>query len=174
LVKAASWAKEHGLDTEWRRLLNRVLQLQPSHEAANKALGNVQYEGRWMSPEKAEILGKRAAGLVYVAGVWVEEAHAEDARAGVFHFRGERVTRPEYLALQAGKVRHPRTGDLIESADLEKARNNLFPDGNGGWVDEAAANQLHARIQSPWVLRTKSVTVVSRMPLAELEDFARK
>src|SRR5688572_23750074 len=48
LIKTADWAKEHGLLTEWRRLLQRVLALAPEHEAANQAVGNVKHEGRWM------------------------------------------------------------------------------------------------------------------------------
>lgn len=174
ITKAAAWAKEQGLHTEWRRLLNRVLQLAPTNDAANQAIGNVKYDGRWMSPEKAEILTNRVAGLVAVAGVWVPEAEVEAARAGIFHFKGERVTKAEYLDLRAGKIRHPRTGELIAAADMEQAKNNLFPDGKGGWVDEAAANTLHSRLASPWVVRTKSMAVVSTMALEDIEQYAQQ
>jgi len=174
LLRAANWAEEHGLPTEARRLLQRVLQLAPDDQTANAAVGNVRYEGRWMSPEKAEILKNRAAGMVSVGGIWVPEAEAEDARAGVFHFGGERVGRAEYLDLRAGKVRHPRTGELVAAADAEKAKNNLFPDGRGGWIDEAAANNLHANLNTPWILRTKSTLIVSTMPLKEVEQQAQQ
>ncbi|MEZ5966554.1 MAG: hypothetical protein R3F56_22145 [Planctomycetota bacterium] len=174
LSKAADWAKAHGLPTEWRRILQRVLELAPDNEAANQALGHVKHDGRWMTAEKAEILRNRAAGLVNVAGTWVPEAEADDARAGVFHFDGERVTKDEYVQLRAGKVRHPRTGELIASEDLEKAKNNLFPGRDGSWVDEAAANKLHSSLTSPWVLRTKSVTVLGAMPLEDLERSAQQ
>ncbi|HLU39628.1 MAG TPA: hypothetical protein VK081_09590, partial [Planctomycetota bacterium] len=174
LLQVAEAARERGLLTEWRRILQRVLTLAPDHEAANRAVGNVNYEGRWMSPEKAEILRNRSEGLVSVNGVWVKEAEAEDARAGVFHFGGERVTKAEYLALRAGKVRHPRTGELIDAADLEKAKNNLFPDGQGGWIDEAEADRRHADLARPWVLRTKTCIVLGSMPLKELEQHAHQ
>lgn len=174
ILQVADWAKQHELQTEWRRLMQRVLQLAPSNDVANQAVGNVKHDGRWMSPEKAEILKNRAAGLVAVAGVWVPESEAEDARAGVFHHGGERVTKAEYLELRAGKVRHPRTGELIASADLEKAKNNLFPDGKGDWVDEAAANKLHASLGSPWVVRTKSALVLGTMPIKDVEQYAQQ
>lgn len=174
LLKAADWAKARDLPTDWRRILQRVVQLQPDNEAAHRAIGNVKYDGRWMAPAKAEILKNRAAGLVAVGDVWVPEAEADDARAGVFHFGGERVTKAEYSDLRAGKVRHPRTGELIAKDDLEKAKNNLFPDGKGGWIDEAAANKKHSSLTSPWVLRTKSVTVLSTLPIKDLEQQAQQ
>jgi hypothetical protein len=174
LLKVAQWADAQGLHTDARRLIHRVLTLAPDHEAANKAAGNVKHEGRWMTPAKADILRHRAQGLVFVGGVWVLEAEADDARAGVFHFQGERVSRAEYVELRAGKVRHPRTGELIGATDLEKAKNNMFPDGQGGWIDEAEANQRHANMTTPWVLRTKSTTVVGTMPLKELEQHANQ
>ncbi len=174
LIKVADWARGQGLLTDSRRLLNRVLAIAPDHDGANEAVGNVKHAGRWMSAAKAEILKNRAAGLVPVEGLWVTEVEADDARAGVFHIQGERVGRAEYVQLKAGKVRHPRTGELIAATDLEKAKNNLFPDGQGGWIDEAEANKRHASPSLPWVLRTKTTTVVSTMPLKELEQLAQQ
>lgn len=171
LFKAASFAQQCGLGTEWRRLLTRTLAANPQHEAAHKALGHVKHDGRWMSAAKAEILAQRAAGKEFVGGMWVAAAEADDARRGVFRFAGELVSRDEYLALTSGRVRHPRTGELIDAGDLEKAKNGLFP-GDGKWVDEAEANRLHSRANTPWILRTKSCLVVSTMPLKEIEAQA--
>lgn len=171
LFAVAEWAKGQGLTTEWRRLLTRVMAVAPQHEGAHRALGHVQFDGRWMSPAKAEILRQRQEGRVLVNDVWVREEHADDARLGIFHADdGQVVTRVELAALRAGRVRHPRTGELIDGSDLEKARNNLFPDGEGSWVDEAKANQAHKSVSNPWVVRSQHCTLVSTLDLAAIEQ----
>lgn len=174
LCDAADFARDNGLTTDWRRLLTRALAVDANHERANLAVGNVKHDGRWMSPLKAEILANTAKGLVSVNGVWVPEADAESARLGVFKFAGDIVSRAEFIALTAGQKRHPRTGELIGAEHLEQAKNNMFPTDAGTWVDEAEANQLHARTASPWIVRTKTCLVVSNMQLKDIEVQAQQ
>lgn len=178
LVEIAKWAQDQGLGAEARRILQSVLKTKPDHEAANLALGNVRYEGKWVSPQDAEALRKKAieaefkaSGLVEESGVWIEKDHVADAKKGIYHHEGEKLTRGEKLAVQAGKVRHPRTGQFIDAADLEKAQT-MFPIGTEGrWVGGQEADAYHRERSRPWAMRTRYCVLVSTLPLKDLDGI---
>jgi hypothetical protein len=56
--KLALWCEEHGLPTEAKAHLARVVQLEPGREAAWKRLGYRRFKGSWMTP--AQIAGRVA------------------------------------------------------------------------------------------------------------------
>ena len=49
LFTAAVWAKERGFDSDYKRILDKVLKVNSRHQDANLAIGNVEYLGFWMS-----------------------------------------------------------------------------------------------------------------------------
>ena len=179
LFEVGKWAADKALAADAKRLYQAVLKLQPDHAGANEALGLVLVEGKWLPAKEAEALRKKAMaaeyaakGFVEVGGVWVEKDHADDAKRGVFHHEGELVTKAEMLALQAGKVRHPETGELIDPSHLEKATNKYFPIGSEGrWVDLKEADTYHSDLKRPWIVRTHSGTVVSTLGLAKIQEL---
>lgn len=175
LLECASYAKRHGLTKDQDRILAKVLKLDPENEGAHKALGFVKYKGAWLPKAKAEAAEKadteaemKAKGLEWVDGVWLPKDQVEDAKKGIFKFENEIVTKEELRALQAGKVRHPRTGELIEKADLEKAAKQ-FPLGDGKWGDEAEANKYHSDVARPWAVRSAYCTIFGNAALSEIE-----
>jgi hypothetical protein len=177
LFEVGKWAGEKALSAEAKRLYQAVLKLKPDHAGANEALGNALVEGKWISAKEAEALRKKALaaefaakGMVEVSGVWVDKDKADDAKRGVFHHEGEVVNLTEKLALQAGKVRHPDTGELIDGKHLEKAKNKFYPVGER-WVDLKEADTYHSDIKRPWVVRTTHGTIVSTLSLAKIDDF---
>ncbi len=178
LFAAGTWAKQQSLDADAKRIFQQVLKLDPDHEGANAALGFERVEGKWMPAEEAAKLREKARaaemlaqGYVQVEGIWVEPDHVEDARRGVFHHDGERVTRAEKVALDGGKVRHPETGQLIDEADLEKARGGYFPLADGRWVALDEANAWHADFRRPWAFRTAYSTILSTLPLEKIKEL---
>lgn len=178
LCDLAAWAVEKGLAADGKRLYEAVVKLRPDHARARAGLGHVQVDGRWLPKADAEAAQKQAVaaamqakGLVDVDGTWVKKEHVADAKRGVFHHEGERVSRDDYLQLQGGKVRHPTTGELIAVADLEQAKAGKFPLDGGQWGDEAAADAFHAKGR-PWVVRSSFATVVSHLPLAKVREMA--
>jgi len=179
LFQVAKWANDKGLVQDAKRLYQAVLKLKPDHQDANLAVGNQLVEGKWLPAKEAEVARKKAMaveyaakGFVEVAGVWVEKDQVDDAKRGVFHHEGERVTKDEKLALMAGKVRHPVTGELFDAIHLDKAKNNYFPIGTEGrWVDEKEADTYHSDVGRPWALRTKHCTILSTLPLAKLTEL---
>jgi len=180
LMEVADWAKEKGLLTDYKRLLNKVLKLEPDHEGAMMGLGFVRYQGEWMVKSKVALLKKKeqeaafeAQGLQKVDGVWVAEAEVADAKKGIFHHDGEVVSRSDKLAFLDGKVRHPQTGEFIKKEDLPKAEQGLFPAGVG-WVPVEEANKYHAEIEHPWVVRSYHATVITTAPWNQIEDIKRE
>ncbi|MBK8099186.1 MAG: hypothetical protein IPK26_18920 [Planctomycetes bacterium] len=176
LAAVAKWAEEQGLAAEAKRIYQAILKIKPDHEAANRALGNELVEGKWLPKKDAEAARKKAMeaefkakGLVDVGGVWVEKDHVVDAKKGVFHHEGQKVTKEEKVALSSGMVRHPETGQVIEAQFLEKAQNKQFPIGTEGrWVDEKEADRYHSDAKRPWMIRTAYCTIISTLPLSIL------
>jgi len=176
MYQVGVWANENGLDKDAARIFQKVLKANPDHEGANIALGNARFEGKWMAAEKAEELRVKALeaqykkdGLVKVNGVWIEKDHKDDAKLGIYHHKGDLVTRDEKIALMDGKVRHPRTGELIDPADLEKAKSMFLIKGE--WVAEDKANKAHRSESNPWIVRTSYCTLVGHMPIETMEEI---
>jgi hypothetical protein len=66
-LRLARWTANEGLGTQARRAWEQVLAIDPSHAEANRALGRVQFEGRWMTEDDSY----RARGYVPFEGSWV-------------------------------------------------------------------------------------------------------
>lgn len=177
LFEVGKWAAEKSLAKESKRLLEAVLKIKPDHAGANEALGNELVEGKWLPAKEAEVLRKKAQaaeyaakGFVEVGGVWVEKDKVEDAKRGVFHHKGEMVTKDEMVAFLAGKVRHPVTGEIIDAAHEGKAKDGYFPAG-AKWVDQKEADTFHSDVKRPWHLRTQTATVISTLELVKIQDL---
>lgn len=106
---------------------------------------------------------------VEVAGITVPKEFEADAKRGIFHIGKERVGKTEALALLAGKVRHPVTGELIDPEDAERAKTSYLTH-DGRWLDEAAADKYHTRSGRPWVVRTRYGTVIAPLPLKTIRE----
>lgn len=72
----AYWAQERSLGTPAREAFERVLRLDPQNAAAQAAVGNVQQDGRWMTPEESF----KARGLVAFEGSWITPAERDSIR----------------------------------------------------------------------------------------------
>ncbi|MBL8890006.1 MAG: hypothetical protein JNL67_08510 [Planctomycetaceae bacterium] len=64
----AKWCEEQKLKPETDTHARIVIQLDPEHELARRALGHQRIRGRWEDPEEA----KRAQGYVKIEGRWVD------------------------------------------------------------------------------------------------------
>jgi hypothetical protein len=69
----ARWASAQGLATQAREAYERVLRIDPADPDANRARGNVELEGRWVS----EAESYRARGYVEFEGRWMTPAEQE-------------------------------------------------------------------------------------------------
>jgi hypothetical protein len=177
LFKVAQWAAEKGLAAEAKRLYQAVLKIQPTHEGANLGVGNELVDGKWLPAKEAAAARKKAMeaefkskGMVEIGGVFVEKEHVADAKKGIYHYEGQTVSKEELKALREGMVRHPITETLIPAADLDKAKNRMYPIGSEQrWVDEKEAEKYHSDPDKPWVFRTTYCTLLSTLPINILE-----
>jgi len=78
--RLAEWCASHGLTDKRKELLKRVLEIDPNHEGANKAVGNVFRDGRWQTPEEL-----KKQGLVFYNGKWMTKDEYNAARGMVKH-----------------------------------------------------------------------------------------
>jgi hypothetical protein len=69
----ANWAAARGLNTQARRTYEKVLAIDPEHVNANRALGRVLTDGRWVSEEESYQL----RGLVQFEGEWITPAERD-------------------------------------------------------------------------------------------------
>jgi len=88
-------------------LYRRVLSLDPDNERANVALGNVSYEGEWMTPEErdrriaaAEEEAMRAKGMVQYEGQWVTPEDKEKLEQGLRKYEGRWMTEDQIKEAQ--------------------------------------------------------------------------
>ncbi len=106
----AQWCRENSLSKQARTLLERTVTLDPRHEEAQTALGNVLHEGEWMTPEeraaaieRAADAEKRARGLVLYEGEWVPKEVRDAKEQGLVQFEGRWIS-PEELRVLRGLV----------------------------------------------------------------------
>lgn len=178
LLDLADWAKDKGLVSDRRRILNAILKIDPENDRAHDMLGFVKYEGEWVTKSKAQMLHRKAVeaemkekGYVEVDGAWVSKDEEKDAKKGIFWHDGERVSKAEKQALSAGLVRHDVTGEFIAAADVAKAEQGLFPLGRDDWGNEEEADRYHSAPETPWLYRTHYATIVSSKPLADIKKI---
>ena len=69
----ARFAADEGLSTQARQAWSKVVAVAPEDAEANRALGRVQHEGRWMSEADAY----RAQGYVEFEGQWMTPAEQQ-------------------------------------------------------------------------------------------------
>ncbi|MFG0320178.1 MAG: hypothetical protein ACF8XB_23095 [Planctomycetota bacterium JB042] len=133
-------AEERRLRKRHRELLDRVLEIDPEHDGANRALGRVKYKGTWVRPEERERLE--------------QESRAEQMRAqGMVEHDGRWVTPEEKEKLEQGLVLHE--GEWLP--EDEARRRQGWVEVNGRWV----------RGEDHWVAETRAeVSKVIGKPLS--------
>jgi hypothetical protein len=116
----ALWCLENKLASEYRLLLEKVIELDPNHLQARKRLGYVQQNGKWLSEDEA----RSAEGLVKYRGKWVlpqeraqlEADRSEDARRQSF---GRKIRLAQKSLRQSDKPERVQQGreDLLSITD---------------------------------------------------------
>jgi hypothetical protein len=71
--KLAEWCRQHKLQADYQRHLERILELDPNHKEARAALGFREKDGQWLSRD--DVMASR--GLVLYEGRYVTPQHVE-------------------------------------------------------------------------------------------------
>jgi len=130
LYDLSVWCGEKRLKKERQKVLEMILDVDPEHEKANRGLGRVRYEGKWLTPADRDAL--------------VAAKRAETMRAlGLVKYKGSWITREEKASLEKGLVLHK--GKWIKPDQVKQADGLVQV--NGEWVkreDSAVLNRMQA------------------------------
>lgn len=120
----ARWARQRDLDTQAREAFERVRRLDPDNADAQTALGNVSWDGRWMTADEA----RRAQGLVNFEGDWITpEERAERVRTQ----REEAIARQERAEAEA-RAREAEARAQAAEAEARRAESEARAAEEGG------------------------------------------
>lgn len=165
LWELQAWCKEQGRNSDRRKVLLRIVELDENHEEARKALGHHFYADRWFTTrtelsafrrnEEREMAEK---GLVRYGDEWVPQSDAPFLRMGwVKDPSGgwSSPARAEALAREA-KLRseghqQQQQGVWIHPDEFDRWRQGLWKCGDE-WLDVESANAYHSQITRPWRL----------------------
>ena len=96
VIALAEWCRRERLVAEAKALFERAVELDPTREKAQKALGRVEHRGEWMTPEERDerarreaAAEKRASGLVEYEGEWVTAEERDARMQGLVFFEGQ-------------------------------------------------------------------------------------
>ncbi len=102
----ALFCRENKLTKEWKKLLDEILAIDPSHDQANREVGRIQYDNKWFTKEQLEKYKDEerkkmeAAGMVLHDGRWMTEAEAMTAK-GFVQVDGKWISKEEVERLVA-------------------------------------------------------------------------
>lgn len=123
----ARWATSGALGAMASQAWSKVVEIMPDDPEANRALGRVQYGGRWVTEDESY----RARGYVEFEGEWMaageRQAILEDQRA-----RGEADRQAEAARLQA-EEKAKREREAKEAAEHDIWRGSALPGDATYW-----------------------------------------
>ena len=158
------WCKEQGRNSDARKVLKMIVEIDGTHEEARKALGHHFYDNQWFS-SRTELSAYRRAeekrmldekGLVRMGEDWVPIAEApfirmgwtKDEESGRYISPGAAARKAEAAKFLEQKYQQQ---DLtwISPDEFDKWREQLWKCGDD-WLDTDQANLYHAKLASPW------------------------
>ena len=140
------WAKQQeGLKPRAERQLRKVLEIDPNHEKARRAMGYVNHKGAWLTQDEY----KATLGLVRYNGDWVSADTAErlrrlddEIRLAQMKQDTEALKVRQQLEIERNRVAlRQRVLDMIESGELPQPLNAAAPWGLRYWGPAIIGNQ---------------------------------
>jgi hypothetical protein len=182
LELAAAW-KEAGKTKEAKSAFARILEIDPEHEEAHRALRHHQYGGKWFKSyaelsryrrEEARRM-KEEHGLVRHGEEWVAEADVPYLRMNWTKNDDGVWVSPHDLARQAVETafleekrqQRPEDSVWVHPDDFAKWSEGLWLCGEE-WVSAEAANTYHGEIGSWWQMQGDRYVVLSTVELEKL------
>ena len=131
-LELARWASGMGLGAQSRWAYEHVLTLDPNDPEANRAVGRVEVDGRWMTEDEAY----RARGFVMFEGQWMTPAEQESILRARDADRAESEARARTAEAQA-RTAEAQAQEAEARARQVEARDPLWPRSTGlywgGW-----------------------------------------
>ena len=139
-----TWSRQHeGLKSRGERQLRKILEIDPNHEGARRALGFVNHKGVWLTQEES----KATLGLVKYNGDWVSAETAErlkkldqEIRLAQMKQDAESLRAREELEIERSRVaQRQRVLDLLQAGQLPTPL--VAPWGARYWGPAGAGSQ---------------------------------
>jgi len=149
------------------KVYKRVIELDPNNEVAHKALRHQLYAGKWFDSfaelakfKREEAAKMKAKGLARFKDEWVPEADAPFLKMGWTKDAKGAWVDPAEAAYDkqveewktAGYQFRADDNSWIAPADFDKWKALQWKCGDN-WVDMAAANEYHSKLEQAWQLR---------------------
>jgi tetratricopeptide (TPR) repeat protein len=128
----AEWCGARGLATQAREAYERVLALDPQNAAARRGTGDIQVNGRWMTPEE----GNLARGLVQFEGRWMSAAERD---ALIAERRDETLARAERARAEAEARTREAEARAREAESRARAAEAQSDASQAVWIDPTRA-----------------------------------
>jgi len=119
----ARWAKGYSLSSQAREAYREVVAVLPDDEEANKALGIVQVNGKWIT----EWENYRARGYVQFEGKWMTPAEQQSIVAGR---QAQQAQAEADRQANAAKVQQIEAQEQADKKRQEEDRNQLDANNN--------------------------------------------
>lgn len=98
--KLGKWCIENGLKEEGATCLQKVLDQEPAHKGAHRALGHQYYRGKWLTHEEY----MRSRGFIFYAGEWMTKEDYNNRVQGMIKFEGKWLTKLQFEELRRKKL----------------------------------------------------------------------
>lgn len=175
LLELANAAATAGKDADAKKVYRRIVELDPEHEVARKALGHQAYDQRWFESfaelakyKRDEAARMKQKGLVRWKDEWAPEADVpflgmgwvkNDAGAWVNPLELARAKQiAEWTA--AGYRFRADDNSWIAPDDLQHWTALKWKCGEE-WVDLALANRFHASLENAWEIAGERFVVIT-------------
>jgi hypothetical protein len=165
LLEVATWCNENDKSSDARTIYKRILELDPEHEEAHRALRHHFYDGQWFTSYVALSKYKREEarrmreehGLVRFGDEWVPEADVPYLRMGWVKSEGGEWESPhvqnrrrlEQEHRDAGHTFRPDDSSWVTPEDADKVAEGLWKCGEE-WVGIEEANTFHSQLYNWW------------------------
>jgi hypothetical protein len=142
----ARWAKGYSLSSQAREAYREVVAILPDDEEANKALGMVKVNGKWITEEE----NYRAQGYVQFEGKWMTPAEQQSIVAGRQAQQAQAEADRQANAAKVQQINAQEQADKKrqdEERDKLDANNNNYNTVYWGWG--AGPGNWHNPTQQP-------------------------
>ena len=166
LFELAKWGMEQGCTKHAKKVLARVIKLEPEHAEARAMLGHVKCDdGRWRYGKaleryqaKKEEARLTAMGWVKVKGRMVDPFTAKCLNAGLVEHEGRWYTKEDLAKVKRGMFQVD--GVWYEAKEKEKVDGGQRKVG-AGWVSIADLDEKHRNDDDPWEIPSEHFLLVS-------------
>jgi len=164
LWELAQSLKQSSKYADARKVMEKIVAIDPEHADARKGLGHQKYAGRWFKSSVELMMFRRkeekemsAKGLVRLGKEWVAKEDAPFLRMKWVKDEGGHWRDPRTLARLEQDAKYRADGweqqDLtwIPPKEFPKRDQGLFKCGDE-WLTREAADQFHAKLHTPWAI----------------------